>query len=184
MIYFGDVKVLGCDIDGTLYKTGGIRSFVHNAYDTVSYVFPNLASLVRGHLPRISIPVGYDSKLVKTLSAAKRRFGIFVVTEGYETPAIKKLRELGAFPFVDGLICYDMFGHPKDAEYFLELINRTRMPAETHVSIGDNLRTDIIPAKTIGMKTIKVGGNKTSSEDLWVPEFTETEKFFESSNMV
>lgn len=63
-------------------------------------------------------------------------------------------------------------------------MSRTGLPAQSHVSVGNNLRTDIIPAKNIGMKTVKVGGSQSTEEDLWVPEFTGIEKLFELPEVV
>jgi len=167
MIDFNDVKVLASDVDGTFYSPEGIRKGVHWLYNAISSASPCMASFLRECLPRASIPLHY-----------------FVVTDGYESVAFRKLRELGALPHIDGLICYDQFNRAKDGEYFLELMNHTGLPAQSHVAVGDNLRTDILPAKSLGMQTIKIGSNPTGTEDLWVPQFHGLERYFELAKVV
>ena len=44
-----------------------------------------------------------------------------------------------------------------DGSIFKYFLNKSPYPPEQHVYVGDSLNADIIPAKSLGMKTIAIG---------------------------
>ena len=59
-------------------------------------------------------------------------------------------------------------GKPKDESAFRYVVEKSGIPAENHVYIGDREKADILPPKSIGMKTIAVG-KEILSADASVP---------------
>lgn len=146
---FDGVRIIATDEDGTLYQRNPIRKTLSGSYYFCADHVQWLATYVRRHFPHISIPLNYDSELVETLEMLKKRFGIIVVTDANRDVAYRKLKQLGAVSYIDGLIAYEDFGHPKDEEYYLRVLELTKLPPNAHVSVGDSLERDIRPSKKI-----------------------------------
>ena len=91
-----------------------------------------------------------DEKLVQILEQLRRKFFLFLITRSVQNQAVKKLIEIGIRPEIFN---FSSFGD-KNFQYFLS--QSPYQPSE-HVYIGDNIRTDIVAPKNLGMKTILVG---------------------------
>lgn len=109
-----------------------------------------------------------DDKLVRILEKLQRRFFLFLITRSTTSEALRKLAKIGIRP---ELFQFSSFEN-KDFQYFLLL--SPYQPRE-HVYIGDNVQTDIILPKSLGMKTVVVG--KYSNEaDVSVASIHEIER--------
>ncbi len=154
---FDGVRVIASDLDGTLYPLNLARKALSGAYHQCSSTMPWLAAGVRKYFPHLSVPLKYHDGLVETLKTLHERFGIIVVTDANEDVAYRKLKQLGAAFYIDELIYYEMFKHPKNKEYYKRAMENTGLPPYAHVSVGDSLERDIRPSKELGMRTMIVG---------------------------
>lgn len=91
-----------------------------------------------------------DEKLVRILEKLQLRFFLFLITRSTASEALRKLANIGIRP---ELFQFSSFGN-KDFQRFLLL--SSYQPRE-HVYIGDNIQTDVVIPKSLGMKTILVG---------------------------
>lgn len=111
-----------------------------------------------------------DKKLVKTLAGLKN-FRQFINTNGARSSTVKKLKRLGLKPstFEKIFTNADMFGVLKpELLPFEKMLKYTGLPASAHLMIGDRDRTDLAPAKKLGMKTCIVWG-KSELADISLP---------------
>lgn len=118
-----------------------------------------------------------DKKLAELLSLIKTsKECMYLVTTAPEEEAKKKLKKLGV---EDALFDIAIYGDhaiiaekPKDEKVFAYVAERSGIPAEYHVYIGDREKADILSPKAVGMKTIAVGNNITGA-DAWVSRIYE-----------
>lgn len=101
-----------------------------------------------------------DEKLVAMISELKKKYRLFVLSNGTERQVVRKLEYLGLSkrdfdPFVCG---YDHgWVKPEPAPFLFALEQLELEPGEV-VYVGDREQVDIEAAKAVGMKTIFVGG--------------------------
>ncbi|MDO8460413.1 MAG: HAD family hydrolase [Nanoarchaeota archaeon] len=51
-----------------------------------------------------------------------------------------------------------------DPKIFLQICDRIDIPPQRSISVGDQVHSDILPAKSVGMKTVLVRGNSTEAD--------------------
>jgi FMN phosphatase YigB (HAD superfamily) len=101
-----------------------------------------------------------DERLVSLLERTKQKYSTFIITAGVKEISMQKLERLGISPnLFDQKIYGDTsLAHRKtNGTIFQYLLDRSPFPASQHVYIGDNLKADILPPKSLGMKAIAVG---------------------------
>ncbi len=89
-----------------------------------------------------------------------KKYHLFLITAAIENLALPRIEKMG----IDySLFKKRIFGDTAlqykktDASIFKYFLSGSPYSAEEHVFIGDNLKGDILPAKSLGMKTIAVG---------------------------
>ena len=131
-----------------------------------------------------SVAINSDPALVRLLTKAKDRFEyVFLVTNSRTANGTRKLAALGFTPdFFHPILFYDTTKHRKrDGNVFRYVMELTGLEAEQHAYVGDREKEDILPARAVGFKTIKVGDEKSTSADLWIPEIHSIEDHFDLS---
>lgn len=101
-----------------------------------------------------------DDILSGILTLLCKKYYLFLITSSPRAASLIKLRKLG----IDlSLFSFVLFGDggqnitKNDSSAFQYLLSRTRFPPEEHVYIGDNLNTDVLIPKSLGIRTICVG---------------------------
>lgn len=103
-----------------------------------------------------------DKEVVQLIKDIHKEYSIFLITSAISDIAIKRLRKIG---LEEKLFECTLFGESAmpnkkiDGSIFLYFLNTSKYLSYEHVYIGDNLRGDILPAKSLGMRTIAVGKN-------------------------
>lgn len=111
----------------------------------------------------------------QVLEAIKvRGLRMAIVTDAHNGNALRRLRKLDLERFFDALITCDMTGQKKPSlvPFILAMGMLGTTPGETLV-IGDSLRRDIAPAKTLGLITAyaKYGDRNLSEYSQCRPDF-------------
>jgi len=107
-----------------------------------------------------------DERLVQ-LFVKLKSWRHLIETNGARRLTIKKLKRLGLelSTFEKIFTNADMFGVLKpDLLPFQKVLEYTRLPAQAHLMIGDRDRTDLEPARKLGMKTCLVWGMSGSAD--------------------
>lgn len=83
------------------------------------------------------------------------KYPMFILSNGFEEVQSKKMKNAGIYKYFQKIILSDHIGknkpHPSIFEHALKEANAT---IESSIMIGDNIKTDIIGAKNIGMNQI------------------------------
>lgn len=101
-----------------------------------------------------------DKKLVLIIEELHQMFWLFLVTGSIQSQAIKKLAKIGIRP---ELFHFSSFGDDPhslsetSAKNFQHFLSKSPYQPSEHVYIGDDPQRDVIPPKSLGMKTILVG---------------------------
>ncbi len=104
--------------------------------------------------------IQHDEKLVKLVIEIHNKYSTFLITSSFSDLAIARLRKIG---LDKKLFDYTLFGESAmpnkkiDGTIFSYFLKRSGYPPHEHVYIGDNLKGDILPAKSLGIKTIAIG---------------------------
>jgi phosphoglycolate phosphatase/putative hydrolase of the HAD superfamily len=102
-----------------------------------------------------------DPKLEETLARIKERFFLIAVTNNPVLPAQKTLSALGVASFIPEIIGLDTCGVSKPHKApFLLAAEKTGVPAEHCLSVGDRYDIDIALPLELGMGGILVDGVK------------------------
>lgn len=104
--------------------------------------------------------VSPDEKLVKMIAKLRKKYQIFLISNGTGRQVERKLKYLG-FNYKDfdpRIYCYDQGWMKPDPQPFLAAIESLNLNPEEIVYVGDREDIDIEGAQAVGMKTIFVGG--------------------------
>lgn len=104
--------------------------------------------------------VEVDDKLVKLVKQLKRKYKLFMITNGTGRQVERKLKLVGLdyHDFDPRIYCYDQGWVKPEPAPFLAAIESLRLKPEEIVYVGDRSDIDVEGAKAVGMKTILVGG--------------------------
>jgi putative hydrolase of the HAD superfamily len=110
--------------------------------------------------------VSKDLKLVKMMSQLKKKYRLFVITNGSGKQVERKMTHLGLdyHDFDPRIYCYDQGWVKPEPAPFLAAIESLEMNPNEIVYIGDREDIDIEGAKAVGMKTIFVGGESDKAD--------------------
>ena len=120
----------------------------------------------------------YDEEIVSILERIKSKYNTFLITGSNRDLSIPRLEKL-RIPL--SLFNYVVFGdNPErnkkiDGSIYRYFLEQSNYHASQHVYIGDNLRGDIIPPKSLGMKTIAIG-KEMKDADFSVDKIYDIEK--------
>lgn len=101
-----------------------------------------------------------DKKLVKMMAELKKKYKIFLISNGTGSQVERKLTYLGLDfnDFDPRIYCYDQGWVKPDPQPFLAAIESLDLKPEEIVYVGDREDIDVEGALAVGMKTIFVGG--------------------------
>jgi HAD superfamily hydrolase (TIGR01662 family) len=121
--------------------------------------------------------VSKDLKLVKMMSELKKKYKLFVITNGSGRQVERKMTHLGLdyHDFDPRIYCYDQGWVKPDPQPFLAAIESLEMSPQEIVYVGDREDIDIEGAKAVGMQTIFVGA-KSSVADVNIDTIYDLER--------
>jgi HAD superfamily hydrolase (TIGR01549 family) len=108
-----------------------------------------------------------DPKLKKLLQSLNQ-FHHVILTNGTRTSTERKLKALG-IPlklFSEIYATYELPVIKPDPHIFRHVIKQTNFGPNQHLMVGDEIKTDILPAKTSGMRTARIG-EATDAADIF-----------------
>lgn len=214
MIDKSKIKILGFDLDGTLYPltpeiNGRVRTRIaakllekkpdlSNEEDARAYFEQRYAELQSGS--KVLGEAGYedpsrimdeclatadvldllnrDQRLTEVIGNLARKYDLFLLTSSPTDLAGKKLMALGVPKEIFRWRGYsDTFkiGEKNNGAAFNYMLSRTGIPAANHAYVGDRLKSDILPAKNLGMQTIAVG-SEIPEADTSIPKIYDLER--------
>jgi len=115
----------------------------------------------------------------RTLMKLKEEgYHLYIATNGTAVKQWDKLILLGVYMFFDEVFVSETMGMEKNQVFFKRAMKRIGAKPEECVMVGDKPSIDIIPAKALGMKTIraKMGGrhlSKPGKADYEMKNFSE-----------
>lgn len=113
----------------------------------------------RNELLEPALFLNTDAKLYDELKSLKKEYSLICVTNNPVLPARKTLEALGVSPLIDTIIGLDTCGVSKPHEKpFLLAAEKTGVPAENCLSVGDRYDIDIALPLKLGMGGILVSG--------------------------
>ena len=101
-----------------------------------------------------------DKKLVQLINEINRKYSTFLITSSVSSLAIPRLKKLGLDKnsFNNAIFGETAIPNKKtDGSIFSYFLRLSNYSPHEHVYIGDNLKGDILPAKSLGIKTIAIG---------------------------
>jgi len=119
-----------------------------------------------------------NKTVIQILKEIKKKYSTFLITGAPKGLAISRLEKLGIkSSLFNYLIFSDTSNEIKktDGSVFKYYLSISKYSSNEHVYIGDNLMSDILPAKSTGMKAILVGKNNELA-DYCIKDFTQLEK--------
>ncbi|MBP9670557.1 HAD family hydrolase [Candidatus Woesebacteria bacterium] len=101
-----------------------------------------------------------DRKLVKMIETLKKKYKLFIITNGSGSQVERKITYLGLdyHDFDPRIYCYDQGWVKPEPAPFLAAIESLNLKPEEIVYVGDRVDIDIEGASAVGMKAIYVGG--------------------------
>lgn len=122
--------------------------------------------------------IARDEELVRVIKLLHKKFFLFLITGSPRNLGIKKLLRIGINP---DLFSFTLFGDDRHffskhgPESFLYFLSQSpHLPAE-HVYIGDNVKTDILVPKSLGIRTMAIG-RPCPEADFWVEHIHDIEE--------
>jgi putative hydrolase of the HAD superfamily len=90
------------------------------------------------------------------LRLKERGHRLYIATNGSSIKQWDKLIRLGIALYFDGVFVSEDIGRTKDELFFKEVLERLGSEASDCVMVGDREDADIIPAKKVGITTVRV----------------------------
>ena len=133
---------------------------------------PDLVHLVRNHKPQIS----FFPDVVPALRILRKRYRLGCVTDGHPLRQQRKIEALGLSAMVDAIVITDELGgieyrkpHPLG---FIRCCEKLQVSLSECVVVGDSLQRDVKGARNLGMLTVLLRRNDstTDTDDPELPE--------------
>jgi putative hydrolase of the HAD superfamily len=114
--------------------------------------------------------------------SGRTRLVLGVITEGLEVKQAEKIHRLGVYPFLDrrAVLISDVIGISKpNPKLWLRACEATGVPPAESLYVGDNPVNDIVPARSVGMRTVRMRspGGKYAAVESPVPPDHEVRDF-------
>ena len=102
-------------------------------------------------------PTPYPDTIAFLNAVKERGYRLCLATGQHAQEKAKAMNKLGSKRYFDGIFGEDMVGRIKaDPEYYRRVLAACQATPEETAVIGDSLPNDIIPAHTVGIRTIWV----------------------------
>ena len=107
-----------------------------------------------------------DEKLVSMLQTLRKKYRLFIISNGSGKQVERKLAHLGigSTIFDPRIYCYDREWVKPEPAPFLAAIESLNLKPEEIVYVGDRTDVDVDAAKAVGMRTIFVGGEYAGAD--------------------
>lgn len=106
--------------------------------------------------------IKYDKKIKNLIISLKKKYNLLIVSDSPRVWLINALKEMNIYYELKNTLISGEGKYRKVFNNQFEYIIKTyKLKADNCISIGDQEKTDIIPAKGLGMKTILIGKNKS-----------------------
>lgn len=101
-----------------------------------------------------------DQRMVTLIEELRKKFRLFVITNGTQRQVELKLKSLGLIvdDFDPRIYCYDRGWVKPEPAPFLAAMESLNLQPEEIVYVGDRVDMDVEGAQAVGMRTILVGG--------------------------
>lgn len=108
-----------------------------------------------------------DDKLVAMIAKLKKKYQIFLISNGTGTQVERKLKYLGLNykDFDPRIYCYDQGWVKPEPAPFLAAIESLDLKPEEIVYVGDREDIDVEGAQAVGIKTIYIGGTSGKADE-------------------
>lgn len=108
-----------------------------------------------------------DERLVRLIADLKKKYSLFIVTNGTSTQVERKLTHLGLnyHDFDPRIYCYDQGWVKPEPAPFLAAMESLNFKPEEIVYVGDRVDVDIEGARAVGMKTIFIGSESSLPDE-------------------
>lgn len=105
--------------------------------------------------------------VVETLALIRDQgFPMGIVTDAHSRDAVLRLEKTGLLPFFSCMVTYDMVRVKKPAsEPFIIALDMLQSVADEVLLVGDSLRRDIEPGRTLGIRTVYARYGDRFSDD-------------------
>ncbi|MDQ0206864.1 HAD family hydrolase [Alkalicoccobacillus murimartini] len=108
------------------------------------------------HFPAASVGFPHLHEMLKIIKSQNYKIGL--ITNGRDFFQREKIKELGILPYLDNIVTSGGFGKKKpDLSIFKYGLGKLHATPKQSIFVGDSLTKDIVPAKSIGMRTIFMG---------------------------
>ncbi len=101
-----------------------------------------------------------DSEVVQLMREIREKYDTFLITSTITRLAAPRLERIGINQDLFDILLFGDSAMPNkkiDGSIFSYFLGMSPYLPREHLYIGDNLKADIIPAKSLGMKTIAIG---------------------------
>lgn len=101
-----------------------------------------------------------DKEVVQLIEDIHKKYSNFLITSTIREMAIPRLKKIGLDEKLFDITLFGESALPNkkiDGSIFSYFLEKSKYLSHEHVYIGDNLKGDILPPKSLGMKTIAVG---------------------------
>lgn len=104
--------------------------------------------------------------LTRMLTELKRRhYRMGIITNGRDFYQRNKIDALGITSYMDVIVTSGELGIKKpDLAIFLHGLGKLKVAPEQAIFVGDDLTKDIVPAKSLGMRTILMGSHQVNPD--------------------
>lgn len=123
--------------------------------------------------------VSKDIKLIKLISKLREKYILGIISNTHFSIADKKLSAIGlSLADFNPLITTYEFGFLKpDPAAFLKALELAKVTPESAVYIGNSVESDVLGAKSVGMRTVLVW-SESKEADLSIPTIYDLEGIF------
>ncbi len=110
--------------------------------------------------------VAKDLRLAKMIGQLKKKYKLFIVTNGSGHQVERKLTHLGLdyHDFDPRIYCYDQGWVKPEPAPFLAAMESLNLKPDNIAYVGDRVDVDIEGAKAVGMKTLFIGGESDKAD--------------------
>jgi len=111
---------------------------------------------------------------IETLEYLLERYELHIITNGFQEVQDVKIRNSNLEQYFKHIFVSERVGHQKpQREMFLHAMEATGATAEDSLMIGDNMQTDIVGAKSVGMDQVFFNPNHTKTREKATYEISE-----------
>lgn len=109
--------------------------------------------------------VSRDNKLMQFIAKLKKKYRLFIISNGTGSQIERKLTHLGLdyHDFEPRIYCYDQNWVKPEPAPFLAAIESLELRPEEIVYVGDREDIDVEGASEVGMRTVFVGGRSNKA---------------------